>query len=195
LSAVTAPKENPLHALLVSALVVALAEIGDKTQLLALVLAARYRRPWPIIAGIALATLANHALAGVLGGWLSGLLPDTWLRWLLALSFFAMAAWVMVPDRDDGEDRINHRFGPLLATLMAFFLVEIGDKTQIATVALAAKFPDLLAVIAGTTLGMLAANIPVVFLGNIFANRISMQLVHGIAAAGFALMGVLVLLR
>lgn len=191
---IATPKERPLHALLVSTLVVALAEIGDKTQLLALVLAARYRKPWPIVAGIALATLANHALAGLLGGWLSGVLPETWLRGLLALSFFAMAVWVMIPDKADGADKISRRFGPFFATLVAFFLVEIGDKTQIATVALAAQFPDLLAVIAGTTLGMLIANVPVVFLGNVFANRIPMKLVHGIAAAGFALMGGLVLL-
>lgn len=182
-----------MHTLLISTLVVALAEIGDKTQLLALLLAARYRRPWPIIIGIALATLANHALAGLLGGWLSSIMPDIWLRGLLVLSFFAMAVWVMIPDKDAGDEKISRRFGPLLATLIAFFLVEIGDKTQIATVALAAKFPDLLAVITGTTLGMLAANAPVVFLGNIFANRISMKLVHGIAAAGFLLMGGLVL--
>ncbi len=143
------PKENPLHALFISTLVVALAEIGDKTQLLALVLAARYRRPWPIIIGITLATLANHALAGLLGGWLSSIMPDIWLRGLLVLSFFAMAVWVMIPDKDTGDEKISRRFGPLLATLIAFFLVEIGDKTQIATVALAAKFPDLLAVITG----------------------------------------------
>lgn len=184
-----------MEALFSSTLFVFLAEIGDKTQLLALVLAARYRKPWPIIAGITLATLANHALAGLVGQWLTQLVPQDVLRWLLAGSFFAMAAWVMIPDRDDGDEAVRGRFGPFLATLIAFFLVEIGDKTQIATVALAAKFPELGMVILGTTAGMLAANVPVVFLGDVFARRLPMKLIHGLAAAGFAAMGILVLLR
>jgi len=183
-----------MEALLTSTAIVFLAEIGDKTQLLSLVLAARYRAPWPIIAGILFATLANHALAGWLGQWLTHLVPESTMRWILALSFFAMAAWVMIPDRDDGEDAVRERFGPFLATLVSFFLVEIGDKTQIATVALAARYPDLAAVVAGTTAGMLAANIPVVFAGNLFAGRVPMKLVHAVAALGFAAMGVLVLL-
>ena len=184
-----------MEALLVSTGVVALAEIGDKTQLLALVLAARFRRPLPIILGIFVATLANHALAGAAGAWIASLVGPSAMRWILGLSFVAMAIWTMVPDEYHEEEQASaSRLGVFGTTLLAFFLVEMGDKTQIATVALAAKYPSLVGVVAGTTLGMMIANVPAVLLGEVAARKLPMRLVHGIAAAIFLLLGVSVLL-
>ena len=184
-----------MEAFLISTGVVALAEIGDKTQLLALVLAAKYRRPVPIILGILVATLLNHAAAGVVGAWLAAWLGEELLRWILGLSFIAMAFWMLVPDKLDDEETKPARFGVFLSTLIAFFVVEIGDKTQIATVALAAKYSSLIAVVGGTTLGMMLANVPAVLLGEVAAKKLPMRLVHGVAAASFAVLGLLVLLR
>jgi putative Ca2+/H+ antiporter (TMEM165/GDT1 family) len=186
-----------MEAFLVSTGIVALGEMGDKTQLLALLLAARFRKPVPIIAGILVATLANHAAAGWLGGWIAEMMGPQWLRWVIGGSFLAMAVWMMIPDRLDADDAPggHQRFGVFGTTTLAFFLAEMGDKTQIATVALAARYPDLLAVVAGTTLGMMIANVPAVLLGDQIARRMSMALVHGIAAAIFAVLGVLTLLN
>jgi len=182
-----------MSAFLVSTLVVALAEIGDKTQLLSLVLAARYRRPWPIVLGILFATLANHALAGLAGEWVrSQLAPET-LRWVLGLSLLAIAAWTLKPDTLDKPPGETTRYGVFLVTLVVFFLVEIGDKTQIATVVLAAQYQSLVAVVLGTTAGMLIANAPVVWLGNLAADRIPFKAVRMVAAGLFAVLGVLVL--
>jgi putative Ca2+/H+ antiporter (TMEM165/GDT1 family) len=185
---------DALQALLVSTGVVALAEIGDKTQLLALVLAAKYRKPVPIILGIFVATLLNHALAGAVGAWVAAAVGPDWMRWILGVSFIAMAAWILVPDKvDDGEAVASPRRGVVRATLFAFFLLEMGDKTQIATVALAAQYASLWAVVAGTTLGMMIANVPAVLLGEVAATKLPMRLVHGIAAVLFLLLGILVL--
>ncbi len=186
-----------MEALLISTGVVALAEIGDKTQLLALVLAARFRRPVPIVLGILVATLVNHAIAGAAGAWLAAAIGPTALRWILGLSFLAMAAWTLIPDRlddGDGASPAAPRFGVFGTTLVAFFLLEMGDKTQIATVALAARYASLAAVVAGTTLGMMLANVPAALLGEAAANRLPMQLVHRVAAAIFLALGVTVLL-
>lgn len=184
-----------MEAFLISTGVVALAEIGDKTQLLALVLAAKYRKPVPIILGILVATLVNHAVAGYVGAWVAAAVGGDLMRWILGLSFLAMAAWILVPDKLDDEDGAKTvKYGVFLTTLFAFFVVEIGDKTQIATVALAAKYSSLVAVVGGTTLGMMIANVPAVLLGEVAAKKLPMRLVHGIAAAIFALLGVLVLL-
>ena len=184
-----------MEAFLVSTGIVALAEIGDKTQLLALVLAAKYRKPIPIILGILIATLVNHAVAGYVGAWVASAVGAELMRWILGVSFLAMAAWMLVPDKlDDDEGAKSARFGVFLTTFLAFFVVEIGDKTQIATVALAAKYASLVAVVGGTTLGMMIANVPAVLLGEVAAKKLPMRLVHGIAAAIFALLGVLVLL-
>lgn len=176
--------------------IVALGEMGDKTQLLAIVLAATFRRPWPIVWGILVATLANHALAGLLGGWVAQALGPDVLRWLIGLSFLAMAAWMLVPDSlDDDLGQRHLRLGVFGATVVAFFLAEMGDKTQIATVALAARYTDVVPVVLGTTLGMMLANVPAVFLGEAVARKVSMRLVHGIAAGLFAVLGVLTLLN
>jgi len=183
-----------LEGFLVSTGVVALAEIGDKTQLLALVLAAKYRKPLPIILGILVATLLNHALAGFVGAWLAAAVGPDLMRWILGVSFIAMAAWTLVPDKYEDEAQKPPRWGVFATTLVAFFVVEIGDKTQIATVALAAKYASLTAVVAGTTLGMMLANVPAVLLGEVAARKLPMRLVHGIAAAIFLVLGVLVLL-
>jgi Ca2+/H+ antiporter, TMEM165/GDT1 family len=183
-----------LESFLVSTGVVALAEIGDKTQLLALVLAARFRKPLPIILGILVATLLNHALAGAIGAWIAALVGPVTMRWILGLSFIAMAIWILVPDRIDDEKETAPRFGVFGTTLIAFFLLEMGDKTQIATVALAAKYASLAGVVAGTTLGMMIANVPAVLLGDVAAKKLPMRLVHGIAAAIFLVLGVTVLL-
>jgi putative Ca2+/H+ antiporter (TMEM165/GDT1 family) len=184
-----------LEAFLISTGVVALGEIGDKTQLLAIVLAATFRRPWPIVAGILVATLANHAAAGAVGGWVAAMLGPQVLRWVIGLSFLAMAVWMLVPDKiDDDEAGRARRFGVFGTTVVAFFLAEMGDKTQIATVALAARYTDVVQVVLGTTLGMMLANVPAVFLGDKIAQKVSMRLVHGIAAALFAVLGVLTLL-
>lgn len=182
-----------MEAFLISAGVVAVAEIGDKTQLLALLLAARFRRPLPIILGILVATVANHGLAAALGVLVAEWLGGETLRWILGLSFLAMAVWVMVPDKMDDEESVRARLGPFAATLISFFLVEIGDKTQVATVALSARFHDIFLVTLGTTLGMMVANVPAVLLGEKAATKMPLKLVHGIAAAIFAVMGALAL--
>ena len=180
-----------MEAFVVSLVVIAVGEIGDKTQLLALVLATRFRQPLPIVLGILVATLANHTLAGVLGALLRDTLPREWLRWLVAASFLVMALWALKPDRLEQRDRDEE--GPLrvfLVTTAAFFMAEMGDKTQIATVALAAQFPSLAAVIAGTTLGMLVADAPVVWIGRAAAGRISIRVARLVAAALFAALAV-----
>ena len=186
-----------MEAFLISTGIVALAEIGDKTQLLALVLAARFRKPVPIVLGILVATLANHAMAGAAGAWISALVGPTAMRWILGLSFIAMAVWTLIPDKlDTDDDRAAPapRFGVFGTTVVAFFLLEMGDKTQIATVALAAKYAALGAVVLGTTLGMMLANVPAVLLGEVAARKLPMQVVHRIAAAIFLALGVTVLL-
>ncbi len=176
-----------LESFAVSTGIVALAEIGDKTQLLALVLAARFRRPWPIIWGIVIATLANHFAAGAVGHWVAGLFSQTTLSWILAASFAAVAVWTLIPDKlDDDEESKLKRYGPFVTTLIAFFLAEMGDKTQIATVMLAAQYQQLTMVVAGTTLGMLIANVPVVLAGHFAADRLPMTLIHRLAALCFA---------
>jgi len=180
---------------LISTGVVALAEIGDKTQLLALVLAARFRKPLPIIAGILVATLVNHALAGAVGAAIAAAVGPTAMRWILGLSFIAMAVWTLIPDKVDESRESTPRFGVFGTTVIAFFLLEMGDKTQIATVALAAKYPSLAAVVAGTTCGMMLANVPAVLLGEVAARKLPMRLVRGIAAAIFLALGVAVLLE
>ena len=180
---------------LVSTGVVALAEIGDKTQLLAFLLAARFKKPLPIVLGILLATLVNHGLAGALGAWITSAVSPTVLRWILGLGFIAMAAWTLVPDSiEDEEASVASRFGVFGATLITFFLAEMGDKTQLATVALAAHYAAPFTVVMGTTLGMLIADVPAVFIGDKLADRIPMKLVHGIAAAIFAALGLATLL-
>ena len=184
-----------MDAFLMSTGVVTLAEIGDKTQLLAFLLAARFKKPVPIIAGILVATLLNHGLAGALGTWLTSLVSPGVMRWVLGASFLAMAAWTLVPDSIDADEaKTANQVGVFSATLVTFFLAEMGDKTQLATVALAAHYVAPLAVVAGTTLGMLIADVPAVFVGDRFAARIPMKLVRTIAAALFAVLGVLTLL-
>lgn len=171
---------------------VALAEMGDKTQLLALILAARFKKPFTIVLGILIATVANHALAGALGAWISRALSPEVLRWGLGLSFLAMAAWMLIPDKmDDDEDRPAPRWGVLLTTVVVFFLAEMGDKTQIATVMLAARYESFFSVVAGTTLGMLLANAPVVWLGERITRRVPLKLVHRISAGIFFVLGLL----
>lgn len=179
-----------MDALFVSTLAVAVAEIGDKTQLLALVLAARYRKPWPIIAGILVATVLNHALAAWFGSLVSGWISPEVLRWGVVLSFVAVAAWALVPDKLDEDEVKPPRFGAFVATLIAFFIVEIGDKTQVATVVLAAQYSPLWQVIAGTTLGMAIANVPVVLLGSRFAAKLPLKAARYAAAAIFAALAV-----
>jgi putative Ca2+/H+ antiporter (TMEM165/GDT1 family) len=183
-----------LDAFLVSTGIVALAEIGDKTQLLAFILASRFRRPVPIILGILVATLLNHGVAGALGAWITQLLDPQTLRWILGLSFLAMAGWTLIPDKFDEDDAKLARAGVFMATFIAFFLAEMGDKTQVATVALAASYAALLPVVLGTTLGMMIANVPAVLLGNRIADRIPVRAVHAVAALIFAALGVAVLL-
>ncbi len=189
-----------MDSFLVSTGVVALAEIGDKTQLLAFLLAARFKKPLPIILGILVATLVNHGLAGALGAWITSLLSPLTLRWVLGLSFLGMAVWTLIPDKIDadkintGETNIVRYFGVFGVTLMTFFLAEMGDKTQIATVAMTAHYAAPLLVVAGTTLGMLIADIPAVFIGDKLAQKIPMKPVHVTAAALFALLGAMTLL-
>ena len=185
-----------MEALYISTGVVALAEMGDKTQLLAFILAARFKKPVPIILGILLATLVNHGLAGALGAWITSVVsPDT-MRWVLGLSFIAMAIWTLIPDKiEEEETQVAQKLGVFGATLVTFFLAEMGDKTQIATVALAAHYGAPLLVVIGTTLGMLIADVPAVFVGSKFADKIPMKLVHSIAAGIFAIMGLLTLLK
>jgi putative Ca2+/H+ antiporter (TMEM165/GDT1 family) len=185
-----------MEALYISTGVVALAEIGDKTQLLAFILAARFKKPLPIIVGILFATLVNHGMAGALGAWITSVVSPESMRWALGLSFIGMAIWTMIPDKiEEEETQVAKHFGVFGATFVTFFLAEMGDKTQIATVALAAHYGAPMLVIAGTTLGMLLADVPAVFLGNKFAEKIPMKLVHSIAAGIFAVMGVLTLLK
>jgi len=184
-----------LEALFVSTGVVALAEIGDKTQLLAFVLAARFKKPLPIILGILAATIVNHGLAGALGAWITSAISPEVLRWVLGVSFIGMAIWTLIPDKiEDEETRIASRLGVFGATLVTFFLAEMGDKTQIATVAMAAHYATPVTVVIGTTLGMLIADVPAVFVGDKLANKISMKLVHSVAAGMFALLGLATLL-
>jgi putative Ca2+/H+ antiporter (TMEM165/GDT1 family) len=183
-----------VDAFLIATGVVALAEIGDKTQLLALVLAARFRRPLPIIAGIFVATIVNHALAGAVGTWLNAVLGPEVLRWVLGLSFIAMAAWLLVPDKMDETSVTQTGHGVFVTTVIAFFLAEMGDKTQIATIALAARFSAFYAVVAGTTLGLMIADVPAVLVGHRAATKLPVRLVHAIAAAIFVVVGIGVLL-
>ena len=180
-----------LESLFVPTFIVALAEIGDKTQLLALLLAARFRRPWPIIWGIVAATLANHFAAGAVGNWVAGFFSPATLSWILTASFVAVAIWTLIPDKiGEEETQIAKRFGVFGATLITFFLAEMGDKTQIATVALAAHYTAPIMVVIGTTLGMLIADVPAVFAGDKLANKIPMRLVHVIAAGVFLVLGI-----
>jgi Ca2+/H+ antiporter, TMEM165/GDT1 family len=184
-----------MEAFLVSITTISVAEIGDRTQLLSLLLAARYRRPWPIIAGIFCATLANHAVAGALGAWFGSLLKPRTLEVVVGVSMIAMALWTLKPDKLNENSGAGGAMGAFLATLSSFFVAEIGDKTQIATLALAAAYPSLLAVIAGTTAGMLIANVPVVFLGKAFADRLPLKTIHYGAAVLFAILGCIFLAR
>ena len=184
-----------MEAFLISTGIVALAEMGDKTQLLSLVLAARFRKPWPIVLGILVATLANHALAGAVGSWVTTVLGPDVLRWVLGLSFIAMAVWMLIPDKlDDDEGNDAPRMGVFMTTVVAFFLAEMGDKTQIATVMLAAQYHAWAWVVAGTTLGMMLANAPVVWLGDAITQRVPIRLVHLVSAVIFAVLGALALL-
>ena len=183
-----------MEAFLISTGIVALAEIGDKTQLLAFILAAKFRKPWPIIWGILAATLFNHGFAGVVGAWITTLMGPETLRWVLGVSFIAMAIWTLIPDRFDENDAKLARFGVFGTTLIAFFLAEMGDKTQIATIALAAQYQNLSAVVAGTTFGMMLANVPAVILGDRIADKMPTTFVHRIAAAIFAILGIATLM-
>ena len=185
-----------MEAFLVSIATVAVAETGDRTQLLALVLAARYRRPWPILGGILVATLANHVIAGALGAWFGKLLDRTVLDYIVGIALLGMALWALKPDRLDQErPDARHPRSAFIATACTFFLAEIGDKTQLATVALAAAYSNLVAVVIGTTCGMLLADGPVVFLGKVFADRLPLKALHRAAAVLFAVLGVLFILR
>jgi putative Ca2+/H+ antiporter (TMEM165/GDT1 family) len=183
-----------LEAFLVSAGLVALAEIGDKTQLLSLVLAARFRKPWPIVAGILTATLANHTAAGALGAWITSMVGAAAMTKIVGVSFLAMAAWALVPDKLDEPGTEPSRGGIFLTTVTMFFIAEMGDKTQVATVVLAARFASLAAVVVGTTVGMLLANVPVVFFGDAIAKKVPLGIVRKVTAAAFAALGVIALL-
>lgn len=182
-----------MEAFLISTGIVALAEIGDKTQLLAFILAAKFRKPVPIIIGILVATIANHAFAGALGSWITSMVAPETMRWVLGLSFIAMAIWTLIPDKFDEDDAKLARYGVFGTTLIAFFLAEMGDKTQVATVALAVQYQSLIAVVAGTTFGMMIANVPAVLMGDRIANQMPVRLVHAIAAGIFAVLGVMTL--
>ncbi len=185
-----------MESLLISTGVVALAEIGDKTQLLAFILAARFKKPVPIILGIFCATIINHGLAGALGAWITTVVSPDAMRWILGISFIGMAIWTMIPDKiEEEETQVAKKWGVFGATLITFFLAEMGDKTQIATVALAAHYGAPLMVVIGTTLGMLIADVPAVFVANKFAEKIPMKLVHSIAAVIFLVMGLLTLFK
>ena len=183
-----------MEAFLISTGIVGLAEIGDKTQLLAFLLAAKFRKPLPIVLAIFVATVANHAFAAAVGAWITSMLGPDVLRWVLGVSFLAMAAWTLIPDKLDEEDTKLAKYGVFLTTLIAFFMAEMDDKTQVATVALAARYHDIYSVVLGTTFGMMLANVPAVYLGDKIANRVSLRLVHGIAALVFAVLGVATLL-
>ena len=185
-----------VHSVLVSTGIVTLAEMGDKTQLLAFLLAAKYKKPVPIILGILFATILNHGLAGMLGLWITQILSPEILRWVLGLSFIAMAIWTLVPDKiEDEEASFGVKSGVFITTLITFFLAEMGDKTQVATIAMAAHYPSPILVVLGTTLGMMIADVPAVFLGNSFARKLPLKLIHAIAAGIFFVMGILVLLK
>lgn len=184
-----------MEAFFVSTLVVGLAEIGDKTQILSLVLAARFLRPVPIIFGILFATIANHAAAGLAGTFFGGLLNGSWMRWILGLSFLSVAVWALFPDRYEGGDRAISRSGAFTAALCAFFFAEIGDKTQIATIGLAARFEQFYPVVIGTTLGMMLANIPAVLIGDRIADRLPVRAIRITAAVVFASLGILIIAR
>lgn len=183
-----------MDAFLISTGVVALAEIGDKTQLLAFILATRFRKPAPIILGVLVSTIANHAFAGALGAWITSLLAPETMRWILGLSFIAMAVWTLIPDKFDENEARFAQFGVFGTTAIAFFLAEMGDKTQVATVALAAQYQTFVPVVVGTTLGMMIANVPATLLGERIAGRIPVRIVHGIAALIFAGIGTATLL-
>jgi len=183
-----------LEAFFVSTGVVALGEIGDKTQLLALMLASRYRRPWTIVGGILAATIVNHTLAGAIGQWVRSVVPESWLRWFLALSLFAVAVWTLKPDRVEESDIPASGMSVFTVTAVSFFLAEMGDKTQIATALLAARFDSLVQVVAGTTLGMLLADVPAVFAGHLAAQRLPLKPIRALAASLFVGLGVWVLL-
>jgi len=183
-----------LDAFLISTGVVALAEIGDKTQLLAFILAAKFRKPIPIILGVLVSTIANHAFAGALGAWITSLVSPETMRWILGVSFIGMAIWTLIPDKFDESEARFARFGVFGTTVIAFFLAEMGDKTQVATVALAAQYHAFVPVVAGTTLGMMIANVPAVLLGDRIAGKIPVRVVHAIAALIFAIIGVMTLL-
>jgi putative Ca2+/H+ antiporter (TMEM165/GDT1 family) len=184
---------SKMEAFLIATGLVAFAEIGDKTQLLAFLLAAKFRKPWPIILGILAATLINHGIAGAVGAWIASLLDQSALRWILGLAFIAMAVWVLIPDKLD-EEAQPVRFGVFGTTLIAFFFAEMGDKTQIATVALSAQYETWMSIVIGTTLGMMIANVPAVLLGNRLAHAMPVKLVHSIAALIFLVLGVATLL-
>jgi putative Ca2+/H+ antiporter (TMEM165/GDT1 family) len=180
-----------LETLFISTAIVAAAEMGDKTQLLSFVLAAKLKRKVPIVLGILFATLANHFFAGYVGGWLSSLVSARTMKWLVALSFFAFGLWALKPD--ELKEQKLRGAGVFMTALIAFFLVEMGDKTQLATVALAARYDSLVAVVLGTTLGMMIANVPAVWMGEALAKRMNMKIMHWIAAGLFFLLGVLTL--
>lgn len=184
-----------MNAFLVSTAIVALAEMGDKTQLLSLVLAARFRKPWPIVLGILVATLVNHALAGAVGAWVTQMVGPDAMRWILGLSFIAMAVWMLIPDKLDDDGTSQHsRWGVFGTTLIAFFLAEMGDKTQIATVMLAAQYSGAYVwVVAGTTFGMMLANAPVVWLGDKLVKKVPIRMVHLVSAVIFLVLGLLAL--
>jgi len=182
-----------LEAFLVSTGLVALAEIGDKTQLLSLVLATRYRKPWPIVAGVLVSTLANHAAAGGLGAWITHVVGLATMTKVAGASFLAMAVWALIPDKLDEPATAATHGGVFASTVVLFFMAEMGDKTQLATVALAARYPSLVAVVAGTTLGMMIANVPVVFFGGAIAKKVPLPVVRKLAAFAFAVLGVVAL--
>ncbi|HET8870973.1 MAG TPA: TMEM165/GDT1 family protein [Aquabacterium sp.] len=185
-----------MESFLISTGVVALGEMGDKTQLLALLLATRFKRPIPIILGILVATLANHAFAGAVGNWVADVIGPVWLRWVVGLSFLGMAVWTLIPDEiEDDLEAGKHVLGVFGTTVVTFFLAEMGDKTQLVTVALAARYQDLVHVVAGTTLGMMIADVPAVFVGDWLVRKVSLKWVHGFAALLFAVMGVMALLN
>jgi putative Ca2+/H+ antiporter (TMEM165/GDT1 family) len=189
------PNGTFVEAFFVSTLVVGLAEIGDKTQILSLMLAARFLRPVPIIFGILFATIANHAVAGLAGTFFGSLLSGPWTRWILGLSFLSVAVWALFPDKYEGGDRAISRSGAFTATLCAFFIAEIGDKTQIATIGLAARFEEFYPVVIGTTLGMMLANIPAVLIGDRIADRLPVRAIRITAAVVFAALGILTIAR
>ncbi|HHP0251651.1 TPA: TMEM165/GDT1 family protein [Legionella pneumophila] len=184
-----------MEALIVSLGVITLAEIGDKTQLLAFLLAAQFKKPLPIILGILTATLINHSLAGLIGIWITTLLKPNVLRWILGISFILMAIWTLIPDEiEQDEKKISKYLGVIGATFITFFLSETGDKTQIATIALAAHYSSPILVIAGSTLGMLLADLPAVYFGNLFSHKIPMKIIHAVAACAFLIIGLITIL-